>query len=234
MLRIQSFARALAPAALLTLSSCATPFNAQVNRFQSMPVPQGQSFYVKAADPKLDGSLEFARYASLVSQKLAGFGYQPATSAQTANLVVTLDYGVDEGKEKVRSVPGYGYGGFGRFGYGGWGPGYGWGPYSPYGGYGGYGNGYRNSAFMFGYDDPFMFGGGYNEVESYTVYASGLDMTIARKDNGQHVFEGKAKAQSLNDNLTYLVPNLVEAMFTGFPGNSGETVKISIKPPQKK
>jgi len=26
------------------------------------------------------------------------------------------------------------------------------------------------------------------------------------------------------------VPNLVDAMFTGFPGNSGETVRISIKP----
>ena len=30
--------------------------------------------------------------------------------------------------------------------------------------------------------------------------------------------------------LQYLVPNLVEAMFTGFPGNSGETVRISVAP----
>jgi hypothetical protein len=29
------------------------------------------------------------------------------------------------------------------------------------------------------------------------------------------------------------VPNLIEAMFTGFPGNSGETVKITV-PPQGK
>ena len=49
----------------------------------------------------------------------------------------------------------------------------------------------------------------------------------------ERVFEGKAQAQSLNDNLTYLVPNLVEAMFTGFPGNSGETVKITVPPPAK-
>ena len=28
--------------------------------------------------------------------------------------------------------------------------------------------------------------------------------------------------------LDVLVPNLVEAMFTGFPGTSGETVKITI------
>jgi len=30
------------------------------------------------------------------------------------------------------------------------------------------------------------------------------------------------------------VPNLVEAMFTGFPGNSGETVRISIAPEKKR
>jgi hypothetical protein len=31
------------------------------------------------------------------------------------------------------------------------------------------------------------------------------------------------------------VPNLAEAMFTGFPGNSGETVRISVAPePQVK
>ena len=44
------------------------------------------------------------------------------------------------------------------------------------------------------------------------------------------VFEGKAEALSRSKNLTYLVPNLVEAMFTNFPGNSGERVRISVAP----
>ena len=30
-----------------------------------------------------------------------------------------------------------------------------------------------------------------------------------------------------------LVPNLVEAMFTGFPGRSGEDVLITVPPPPK-
>ncbi|RZV35891.1 MAG: DUF4136 domain-containing protein, partial [Sphingomonadaceae bacterium] len=30
------------------------------------------------------------------------------------------------------------------------------------------------------------------------------------------------------------VPNLVEAMFTDFPGHSGETLRISIKPEETK
>jgi hypothetical protein len=233
MSRFQSLVRSAAPLAVLALGACATPFQAQVNRFQSLSAaPQGQSFYVKAADQKLNGSLEFAQYAALVAKKLTQVGYQPAASADAANLLVTVDYGVDQGKEKTRVTPGYGYGGFG---YGGYGRGYGGFGYGGFGGFAGYPyGGYGRSRYIYGFDDPFLFGGGYPEVEQYTVYTSGLDMKIERRSDGQRLFEGKAKAMSLNDNLTYLVPNLVEAMFTNFPGNSGETVKITVAPPSKK
>ena len=43
----------------------------------------------------------------------------------------------------------------------------------------------------------------------------------------------KAQALSTSNRLPHLVPNLVEAMFTDFPGNSGETVRISIAPEKK-
>ncbi len=59
-------------------------------------------------------------------------------------------------------------------------------------------------------------------------------MNIKRTADGQSLFEGEAKARSTSDELTTLVPNLVEAMFTGFPGNSCETVKITVPPPQRK
>jgi len=44
------------------------------------------------------------------------------------------------------------------------------------------------------------------------------------------VFEGHAEARSRTDELPVLVPNLIEAMFTGFPGNSGERVRITVAP----
>jgi hypothetical protein len=44
------------------------------------------------------------------------------------------------------------------------------------------------------------------------------------------LFEGKAQAVSTSNHLQYLVPNLVEAMFTDFPGDSGQTVRISVAP----
>jgi hypothetical protein len=214
----------LAPVAVLALSACATPFQANVSRFQAMPAAQGQTYAIRSDNPRLDGGLEFQNYANLVAQRLNGFGYTRAADERSANLVVSLDYGVDRGREKVRSVPGsgFGYGGFGHYGGFGYGGGFG----RPYYGFG-------RRAFMYGFYDPFLFDD-YDRTESYTVYSSQLDMKIARRGSNERVFEGTAKAMSMDDDLTTLVPNLIEAMFTGFPGNSGETVKITVAPPGKR
>ena len=62
----------------------------------------------------------------------------------------------------------------------------------------------------------------------YTEYRSNLEMDIRDRASNQSLFEGKAVARSATDELSTLVPNLVEAMFTGFPGRSGETVRITV------
>ncbi len=208
------------PAALLALAACATPFKADVSRFQAMPAPQGQTFTIRADDPQLQGGLEFSTYANIVADRLSRFGYVRADSPTNANLVVSLDYGVDRGREKIRSYPGTG---FGRYGYGGFG----------YGGFGRPHFGYGRRAFVYGFYDPFLFDD-YDRIESYTVYASELDMKIERRGSRERVFEGTARAMSRDDDLTTLVPNLIDAMFTGFPGNSGETVRITIAPPDER
>ena len=216
--------RLFAPLALMGLAGCAQNFAAHVSRFQQMPAAQGQTFAVKAADPALDGGLEFASYAQLVAGKLTALGYRPVAGGEAPNLIVKLAYGVDQGQQKVRSAPSSRFNNC-------------WGYYDPWcGGFGYWGRTYRYYGYYPGFYDPFLFGpAGFDDrVESYTVYTSQLDMRIERADSAERVFEGKAKAQSLNDNLPYLVPNLIEAMFTGFPGNSGETVKITVPPPPQR
>lgn len=200
-----------APLALLTLGGCATGFPAQVSRFQAMPAPQGQSFYIEAADAENRGGLEFSRYADLVRQHLLAQGYREASSRADATLVATLDYGVDTGRTRVVADPGPGLGfGFRR-------------PfYSRFGYFG-----YRRHPFYWGWRDPFWDGFG-SDVRAYTVYHSFVDLDIRRASDGQAVFEGLAQAQSRSNQLQLLVPNLVEALFTGFPGNNGETVRITV------
>lgn len=210
-----------APLALGLLAACATPFNANVQRFQSaLPAPQGQTFTVVADDPELAGGLEFRQYASYVADRLAALGYRPVNSTADADLIVRFDYGVDGGRERIRRTgfrdpfydPWFGYS---RFGYpyrGYWGPRY----YSRFG---------YVRPWSYGFYDPFFDGG----LDVQTIYTSGIELKIDNRA-GQRLFEGKAEAVSTSNRLGYLVPNLVEAMFTDFPGRSGETVRISIAP----
>ncbi|MBO6527815.1 MAG: DUF4136 domain-containing protein [Erythrobacter sp.] len=205
---------------LAGLAACTTPFKADVSRFQTqLPAPQGESYYVVADDPALAGGLEFAQYADLVEAQMARLGYAQAASVDDASLLVRFDYGVDNGRERVRTTgfhdpfysPWYGY--RSRFGY------------RTRLGY--YHPRFAGRRWGYGFYDPW-FGG--PEVRSYTVYTSGIDMKIDRAATGERLFEGKAQAVSTSNRLQYLVPNLVEAMFTDFPGNSGETLRISIAP----
>jgi hypothetical protein len=222
-------AKLAAPAILLTLAGCAaTPFRADVSRFQTqLPAPQGQTFAVKAADPANDGGIEFSQYAGLVSSEMQKLGYAPAAPGSAADLTVKLGYVVDEGKERtvVRDDPFY----------------------DPFWGHGSFGRGYYGRPYLartrggrlryvHGFYDPFLFGGfGHNgyDVRNYTVFTSGIDLKIEKAATGERLFEGKAEAKSRSNRLPYLVPNLVSAMFTGFPGNSGETVRISVAPEPK-
>lgn len=234
-MRLSKLAAAIAlGVSAIGLSACATSFPAQVSRYQAMPAPAGQSFYVIPMDAAANGSLEFARNADYVSAAMRAQGYDQAPSIQTASMLVKVGYGVDGGHEVIERDPFYGAGY--RGGYGG-GLGYGGGAfYDPfyasfygrpfYSRWGFYGS---RAPFYYGWDDPFLGGG----TSSYTVYQSFLDLDIRRKVDNAGLFEGHAKARSGNDNLNMLVPNLVTAMFTGFPGRSGETVRISVPPPPR-
>ncbi len=216
---------AAVPAIALGLAACATPFRADVSRFESqLPAPQGQSFFVVADDPALAGGLEFSLYADHVEDEMAQLGYVQASSPEEATLLVRFDYGVDNGRERIQSS-GFGYGYRDPF-------------FSPWRSYarpvvfrdrrGNTRVAYvRDRNWGYGWHDSF-FGG--PDVSSYTVYTSGIDLKIDNAATGERLFEGKAEAASRSDQLQYLVPNLVEAMFTDFPGNSGETVRISIAP----
>lgn len=207
---------ALLGVGVLAVSGCATGLPAKVTRYSALPIPAGQSFYV-IPEQGVRGGLEFGRYATIVARQLEARGYRPAGTPQNADMVVRLGYGVDEGKTRYESdpfarSPFYGYGGgfygrphYSRYGY--------WGARSPY---------------YYGWHDPFYGSPFGDRIRAYTVYQSELDMTIVRRADNAPLFEGRAQARSQSDELGVLVPNLIEAMFSGFPGRSGETVRITV------
>lgn len=204
---------AVAGLMLAALAACANNFDANVTRFQSQLPPPGQSFAVVADDPALQGGIEFAQYSRLVAGQLIRLGYVEAPSPATAGMLVAFRYGVDNGHSYTSSS--------GSFRDPFWGP---WrGGDGFYGGRGGfYGGG---GEWGFGWNDPW-FGG----FDSYTIYTSEISLKIDDHATGKRLFEGRAQAASTSNHLPYLVPNLVDAMFTRFPGSSGETVHITVAP----
>ena len=222
-------------AGAIAVSGCAANLPTQVTRFQAMPAPTGQTFYVVQANGQ-PGGLEFGQYASLVSQQLAARGYRPAGAPQLADMLVKVSYDVDQDVDyRVDPIansrmydPFYRRGFYDPF----WGVTYGRPYYSRYGYYSRY-----RDPFFYGWGDPFYSGyagriDGYNQwgepVRAYKVYESELDLDIVRRADNYSLFEGKAQARSATGETGVILPNLIEAMFTGFPGRSGETVKITI------
>ena len=235
-------AAALLGLASLALSACAPGLNTRVSRYQAAQIPANQTFYVVPAQGQPTN--EFYRYAAMVSQQLQAQGHRPAGAPQVADMLVRLSYDVDEGRTERVGESAYGYGdpfydsrcGGGAY-YGRspvfdprWGVYYGRPYWSRWGGI----------PYYYGWDDPYWYGRGYGgwgayggiPIREYTVYKSRLDMDIVRRADGAPLFEGHAQARSQTDELDRLVPNLIQAMFTGFPGRNGETVRITVPAPR--
>jgi len=191
--------------AAIGLTACATTLDTRVTRYQAMPPAQGQTFsVVPDGGMAANGGLEFQRYAAIVAQQLAARGYTPAASPDGATMLVELGYGVDHGQTRVASYGPYGFGigssfFYPRFGF--------WG-----------------SPFSYGWDDPW-FGGG---LDSYVEYHSELELHIRQHGTNAPLFDGRVQARSQTNRLDVVLPALIHAMFTGFPGQNGETVKITI------
>ncbi|HYU94612.1 MAG TPA: DUF4136 domain-containing protein [Sphingomicrobium sp.] len=212
-MRLHKFATAaMLGVAALGLSACASSITSTVSRYQAMPAAQGQTFFVvPGGGMATNGGLEFQRYAGIVAQQLQARGYAPAASAQSATMLVQLGYGIDQGQVRYVEDPFY----RSRFGYG-----YGSPFFYPRFGY--------RSRFSYGWDDPFWYGGYGGGVDSYVEYHSQIDLHIRARGSNAPLFDGRAQARSQTDRLDIVIPSLVEAMFTNFPGQNGETVKITI------
>ena len=213
-MRLKNFAAAAAlSVAALGLTACAESINTTVSRYQAMPAPQGQTFFVVPGGGMANnGGLEFQRYAGLVAQQLQARGYAPATNPGSASMVVQLGYGVDKGQVRYTEDPFY------RSHY-----------YDPFYGPSFYPRFGFRSRFLYGWNDPFWYGGGYGgNLDSYVEYHSQAELHIRAAGTNQPLFDGRAQARSQTDRLDVLVPDLVQALFTGFPGQNGETVKITI------
>lgn len=204
--------------AALALAGCAKRFEADVARFHRIDPQMSGTVAIVPADEEKVGSLEFEQYAGLVRAALVDAGYRPVTSGN-ADFVVELDWAVSEGREQIRSYPGYGGFGYGHglhgFGHRGFGHGFGHGRFGHGFGHGGYG-----------------FGGGYGGgVYSSTVHSIRMTVTMMRP-GGEVVFEGRTESTIGRPDVPGVMPLMVQAMFADFPGESGRTAEVELELPK--
>lgn len=187
---------------MLLLAGCTTPLvQADVTRFHGLAATQARSFTITPEQGQ-GGSLEFQRYAEMVAAALAAQGWRPVAPGGQADTLVTLHWGIGQPSTTVWQSPSTFYGG------------YGWGATGHW-----YGAG---TAFPFYEPYPYW------ETHSVTTYPKWLSVEIAEARTKIRLFEGRAVAEGSRRELAPVMPYLIRALFTGFPGTSGTTVRVEI------
>lgn len=197
------FIRVFLLSLLAPLASCASRMETEVTRFHQLPQPAGEVIEVQPADPALQTSLEFNRYADLVGAKLGAQGYKPPVKGKPVDLVARIDYGVVAAPGPVRD-----HGSAMSVGMG-------------------VGGGGHHSAFGFGMSTSVGSSSG-----GQPAYTRWLHIEIDRISDHKRLFEGRAVSEGKTGDLNRVMPYLVDALFTDFPGVSGGVKTVTVNAPE--
>tara|TARA_R110002096_G_scaffold415163_1_gene616619 strand:- start:5784 stop:6428 length:645 start_codon:yes stop_codon:yes gene_type:complete len=192
------------------LISCSRNVDCAVTTFHAQPLPQGEKILVAPKDPSKVGSIEFKAYASMISEQLRSIGYSPVDDNEEAQLIAEVDYDIVASQTKIITTADpyvlYHFN-FGRYRY----------PYY----YGRYG-------IM---DPP------YHREYTGTVYNRSLTINIVEAEgintpDRKVIFESSIVSTGREKILNKIMPYLVVAAFTNFPGESGISKIITIEKEQ--
>lgn len=90
---------------VLLLHGCATTMESRVTTFHQLPQKDGgKSFVIEPEDSVQKTSIAFRTYAQIISKQLEEKGYQ-AAHANEADLLIRVNYRIDEGREVPQYHP---------------------------------------------------------------------------------------------------------------------------------
>jgi hypothetical protein len=212
--------RRLALAVLLpclgVAGGCATYLQAQVTSFHQGTEElrlAGKRFVVEPTDAQKD-SLEFQAYADLVRRALVEKGLVAAGNDARPDLIVRISYGIDNGRPVVYGYPAYGYTHYG--------PVWTWTPYPVPGG------GVR---YVWTPTYPMTYGVVGTHYSEATIYRRELRVVIHERGNGAagaRVYEGTVVTEGGSGSLAPVMPSMVRALFSDFPGRNGQTRIVQV------
>jgi hypothetical protein len=209
---------ALATAAVMLLSGCATTISSNVTAFNNWSNDIQDKSFAFEAPQGADDTLEYRNYQMLVAGELGKLGFHQAADGQQPQLLVGMKYFTIDHPVRVLESDdpfngpywGSGYGrygwGYSRWGYSRWG-------YRPF------------------FYDPYRFGPSYVEERIKHQYQRQLRVTINGTD-GRKLYDVTVQNTSGVQATPHVMPALVQSAFTGFPGQNGvpRNIDITIEP----
>lgn len=195
---------------------CATYMQAQVTSFHQGSEDlrlEGQRFVIEPSAAQKD-SLEFQAYADLVRRALVEKGLVAAGASASSDLVVRLTYTIDGGRTMVHGYPAYGYTHYG--------PVWAWTPYPVPGG------GVR---YVWTPTYPMTYGVVGTHYAESTLYRRELHVVIEDRKpggDGRRLYEGTVTSEGGSASLAPVMPAMVRALFSDFPGRNGVTRIVQV------
>ncbi|MDT7932991.1 MAG: DUF4136 domain-containing protein [Sphingomonadaceae bacterium] len=195
---------ALAATAALLGACTATLPAPEVTRFHRGDV-RPSTVYVEQADPRRQGTLEFGMQADAVRAGWARLGFRPVPDRAQADYVSRVDFTV-EGRAVSRGAPV-------TIGLGGGGASFG-----------------RGGGFGLGGGVSFPVG----QPRASGVATATLFVDLRRAQTGEALWEGRAsvtaQGRSVGEAAQRALPLLEDAVFSDFPGPSGQTTRYKPRP----
>lgn len=191
---------------LCALGSCATGpqlIHTQVTTFHEWSILPTDKTYVFSRTLEFQNSLELKSYEDIVRDELTLRGFKLASDSSRAQLAVTLRPSISTTQVRVRDP---------------WPPDPFW---RPYGGW------YGRRGF--GWYDPFWsFPDTYSDY-TIDVFRRRLELDIDSKTvAGKRYYEGRVESTGQTESLPAVMPYLIRALFTEFPGNNGQTRRVDV------
>jgi Domain of unknown function (DUF4136) len=205
------------------LAACVTPthapavpqVNSQVTTFHQLPTTVAGMKFAFALVDNRESNLEFATYAAQIRMALSNLGLIE-TDIRDSDLAVAFAYTIDTGKPFLIDTPIYGQTGV-----------------SGSSTTGSVNDSGRYDAITTYAPTYGITGYRYHPARVYTRQIIIRMVDNKRSGNGTVVYLYKADVVStgFSDNLVLIVPRMLDAVFTEFPGGSGTVRRVSIPCP---
>ena len=196
---------------MVLLSGCGSIVISNVSVFHQLPKIEN-TITTKYTFMKLENqndSLEYEAYKEKIKQYLLMNNY---VENDESNYLISFQYGIDNGKEKMGSVPIFGQTGVSSS--------------NTYGTVTSNSGGYGTYSGATTYTPTFGVTG--SSTYSYSEYKRFLNLYIYDKNSNKIIYEAKVISSGTSNNLLSVIDEMIESLFKKFPGESGKSENIEV------